>query len=121
MPKYVYPALVQKDPECGYTVEFPDWKEQFGGMTHGRDWDEAMYMGDDLLNLMCMCTEDDKKEFPVRSMDLTEQPGQYLTLFCADTNYYRKLCAYNKKRRLRWRMEIRAQKKRRKYPCPIKG
>ena len=116
MAKYTYPALIKEDPECGYIVEFPDWAERFGGITHGRDWDEMLYMGDDLLNLMCMCTEDDKKEFPEPSTDLKEAPDTWLTLFRADTDYYRKLCAYNKKRRLRWRTIIKAQRKyRRKY------
>lgn len=113
MAKYVYPAYVYREPD-GYIIDFPDWRERFGGMTDGKTWDEAMYMGNDLLGLMCMCTEDDQLEFPKPSTDLIEPPNGSVTLFYTDTDYYRTLCARNKKRRLRWRMEIRAMRLKRR-------
>ena len=116
MAKYTYPALIKEDPECGYTVEFPDWEPQWTGMTHGRDWDEALYMGNDLLNLMCLITEEDGEKFPEPNHGLVPDKKNYIFFFTADTEYYRKLCTYNKKRRLRWRMIIRMQRKyRRKH------
>jgi predicted RNase H-like HicB family nuclease len=111
MAKYVYPAYVYHEPD-GYIIDFPDWRARFGGMTDGKTWHEAMYMGNDLLGLMCMCTEDDQLEFPTPSTNLIEPPNGAVTLFYADTDYYRTLCARNKKRRLRRRMTIRAMKER---------
>ncbi|MBR1747336.1 MAG: type II toxin-antitoxin system HicB family antitoxin [Clostridia bacterium] len=48
MKKYVYPAIFIEDEE-GVAVSFPDI---IGGVTDGKDFDEAMYMAKDLLRLM---------------------------------------------------------------------
>ena len=71
-------------------VTFPDIENCF---TSGENLVEALEMGEDVLNLMLVVMEDDKKEIPAPSPLNNihpEEPGALVTLILADTTAYRK-------------------------------
>lgn len=86
--KYVFPAVLTPE-DGGYVVEFPDIENCF---TQGEDLCEAVEMAQDVLNLMLMTMEDDKKPIPVPSgaADIQCAEGSVVTLVNADTTEYRK-------------------------------
>ena len=89
MAKYCFPAIIAPD-EPGFMVTFPDIENCF---TSGENLVEALEMGEDVLNLMLVVMEDDKKEIPAPSPLNNihpEEPGALVTLILADTTAYRK-------------------------------
>ena len=63
MAKYCFPAIIAPD-EPGFMVTFPDIENCF---TSGENLVDALEMGEDVLNLMLVDMEDDKKEIPAPS------------------------------------------------------
>ena len=89
MAKYCFPAIIAPD-EPGFMVTFPDIENCF---TSGENLVDALEMGEDVLNLMLVDMEDDKKEIPTPSALNAIQPedkGAIVTLILADTTAYRK-------------------------------
>ena len=103
MPKYVYPAIFQKDKTMPDTwcVEFPDVE---GAVTCGYSLYEAIYMAEDALAGMLVSWEDAKAGKDTITNRITEptpiaeikaEPDEYssealVTLIKADTDEYRK-------------------------------
>lgn len=104
--KYVYPAVFYKDKELPdtYTVIFPDVE---GAVTCGYSLYEAIYMAEDVLNLMLVDWEDSKNGGrpmnnrivePTPINEIVAEPDEYsteafVTLIKADTDAYRKILA----------------------------
>lgn len=108
MPKYVYPAIFQKDKELPDTwcVEFPDVE---GAVTFGHSLYEAIYMAEDALAGMLVMWEDfkaGKSDLPMSNRiveptpigEIKAEPDEFsteafVTLIKADTDEYRKQLA----------------------------
>lgn len=115
MAKYTYPAIFHKDKETsGYWIEFPDWnKVGAGAYTDGKNYAQARYMAEDLLNLFCWEFELDCKKMPPASnvIDFIVKSPNFVELIDADTEEYAKMIRRCRKDRRRWRMEERAREK----------
>lgn len=94
--KYVYPAIIQKEEDGGYSVVFPDLR---GCATQGDSLYEALEMAEDVLNLWLCTMEEDGEPIPrerkyceMRYLELIEpyHAGCVVTLVKADTDAYRK-------------------------------
>ena len=89
MAKYAYPAIFTKEPEGGYSVNFPDLE---GCYTQGETVEEALEMAEDVLNLTLYDLEESKAEIAVpsdiRTLELTED--QFASLIACDTIAYRR-------------------------------
>ena len=89
MAKYVYPAILTKEKEGGYSVAFPDVP---GCYTQGENLSEAIEMAEDALGLM-LCTYEDKEltinpPSEINRLNLTE--NEIVTLILCDTLEVRK-------------------------------
>lgn len=89
MAKYIYPAVFSEEDD-GYAVNFPDLE---GCFTCGDTLAEALYMAEDVLSLMLVEYEDEKKEIPapsnVKSIPTAE--NEFVNLVSCDTEKYRRL------------------------------
>ena len=89
MPKYVYPAIFEKEPEGGYSVYFPD----IGGCyTQGEDLAEAVENAEDALCLALYDLEEKSAAIkePSDISALTVKDGDFTSLVSCDTIEYRR-------------------------------
>ena len=89
MPKYVYPAIFEKEPEGGYSVYFPDIE---GCYTQGEDLAETVENAEDAL---CLALYDlEEKGAVIKEASdisaLTVKDGDFTSLISCDTIEYRR-------------------------------
>ncbi|MBQ1433274.1 MAG: type II toxin-antitoxin system HicB family antitoxin [Ruminococcus sp.] len=89
MPKYVYPAIFEKEPEGGYSVYFPDIE---GCYTQGEDLAEAVENAEDALCLALYDLEEKSAAIkePSDISALTVKDGDFTSLVSCDTVEYRR-------------------------------
>lgn len=89
MPKYVYPAIFEKEPEGGYSVYFPDIE---GCYTQGEDLAEAVENAEDALCLALYDLEEKSAAIKEASdiSTLTVKDGDFTSLVSCDTIEYRR-------------------------------
>lgn len=89
MPKYVYPAIFEKEPEGGYSVYFPDIE---GCYTQGEDLAEAVENAEDALCLALYDLEEKNAAIkePSDISALTVKDGDFTSLVSCDTIEYRR-------------------------------
>lgn len=89
MPKYVYPAIFEKEPEGGYSVYFPDIE---GCYTQGEDLAEAVENAEDALCLALYDLEEKSAAIkePSDISTLTVKDGDFTSLVSCDTVEYRR-------------------------------
>ena len=87
MAKYVYPAVFEPNELDGYCVYFPDLENVF---TEGKDFENAMYMAEDVLCFMLYGMEKDGEAIPEPSKpaDIKAKPDDIINLVACDTKYY---------------------------------
>lgn len=112
MAVYSYPCVFMKE-EKGYSACFPDWEKRFGGWTDGESWPQALYMAEDLLNIMCYYTEEDGVDFP-EPTDINSLQG-IVRMINANTEEYGKAVKLTRQHGFRWRL---AEKARKRYLYP---
>ncbi len=90
--KYTYPIVITHEPDAStkapYIVRIPD----FDALTQGESITDAIEMGQDLLSILVVQYEDEKRELPEVSSftDLSEQfSGSVVSLVIADSDHYR--------------------------------
>ena len=104
--QYVYPAIFREDKEMPGTwcIEFPDIE---GAVTQGNSLYDAIFMAEDVLNLILTDWEDAKASGEVFNNKIAEptpikkvvaEPDEFstsafVTLIKADTDAYRKVLA----------------------------
>ena len=87
--KYVFPAIFEPDKEAGgYCVYFPDIE---GCYTQGNDFNEAMYMAEDVLCFVLYDREKDGEEIPQpsKTSDIKAKPDDIVNLVACDTQFYK--------------------------------
>lgn len=89
MPKYVYPAIFEKESEGGYSVYFPDIE---GCYTQGEDLAEAVENAEDALCLALYDLEEKSAAIkePSDISALTVKDGDFTSLVSCDTVEYRR-------------------------------
>lgn len=89
MPKYVYTAIFEKEPEGGYSVYFPDIE---GCYTQGEDLAEAVENAEDALCLALYDLEEKNAAIkePSDISVLTVKDGDFTSLVSCDTIEYRR-------------------------------
>lgn len=89
MPKYVYPAIFEKEPEGGFSVYFPDIE---GCYTQGEDLAEAVENAEDALCLALYDLEEKGAAIKEASdiSTLTVKDGDFTSLVSCDTIEYRR-------------------------------
>lgn len=89
MPKYVYPAIFENEPEGGYSVYFPDIE---GCYTQGEDLAEAVENAEDALCLALYDLEEKSAAIkePSDISALTVKDGDFTSLVSCDTVEYRR-------------------------------
>lgn len=93
--KYTYPIVITHEPDAStkapqYIVRIPD----FDALTQGESITDAIEMGQDLLSILVVQYEDEKRELPEVSSftDLSEQfRGSVVSLVIADSDHYRQM------------------------------
>lgn len=93
--KYTYPIVITQEPDAStkapqYIVRIPD----FDALTQGESITDAIEMGQDLLSILVVQYEDEKRELPEVSSftDLSEQfSGSVVSLVIADSDHYRQM------------------------------
>ncbi len=93
--KYTYPIVITHEPDDStkapqYIVRIPD----FDALTQGESITDAIEMGQDLLSILVVQYEDEKRELPEVSSftDLSEQfRGSVVSLVIADSDHYRQM------------------------------
>jgi antitoxin HicB len=93
--KYTYPIVITHEPDAStkapqYIVRIPD----FDALTQGESITDAIEMGQDLLSILVVQYEDEKRELPEVSSftDLSEQfSGSVVSLVIADSDHYRQM------------------------------
>ena len=89
--KYVYPVVLIEEKD-GYYVRVPD----FDASTQSKDLAEAIEMARDLIGIMAIDFEEDKKEIPKpNSVKFEKEEDSIITLVDVDFLEYRK--KYNNK------------------------
>ena len=89
--RYVYPVVLIEE-EDGYYVRVPD----FDSSTQSKDLAEAIEMARDLIGIMAIDFEEDKKEIPKpNSVKFEKEKDSIITLVDVDFLEYRK--KYNNK------------------------
>lgn len=89
--RYVYPVVLIEE-EDGYYVRVPD----FDASTQSKDLAEAIEMARDLIGIMVIDFEEDKKEIPKpNSVKFEKEKDSIITLVDVDFLEYRK--KYNNK------------------------
>ena len=89
--KYVYPVVLIEEKD-GYYVRVPD----FDASTQSKDLAEAIEMARDLIGIMAIDFEEDKKEIPKpNSVKFEKEEDSIITLVDVDFVEYRK--KYNNK------------------------
>mgnify|MGYP004495814611 FL=1 len=89
--RYVYPVVLIEE-EDGYYVRVPD----FDASTQSKDLAEAIEMARDLMGIMAIDFEEDKKEIPKpNSVKFEKEKDSIITLVDVDFLEYRK--KYNNK------------------------
>lgn len=89
--RYVYPVVLIEE-EDGYYVRVPD----FDASTQSKDLVEAIEMARDLIGIMAIDFEEDKKEIPKpNSVKFEKEKDSIITLVDVDFLEYRK--KYNNK------------------------
>ena len=89
--RYVYPVVLIQE-EDGYYVRVPD----FDASTQSKDLAEAIEMARDLMGIMAIDFEEDKKEIPKpNSVKFEKEKDSIITLVDVDFLEYRK--KYNNK------------------------
>ncbi len=84
--KYVYPIVLTKEDD-GYYVRVPD----FDASTQGEDLANAIEMARDLIGLMAIDFEEDKKEIPMpNSAKFEKEQDDIVTLVDVDFLEYKK-------------------------------
>lgn len=86
--KYVYPVIFEEAEEGGYNVTVPDIP---GTFTCGDDMADAIYMAEDVIAMMLVDYEDEKKTIPVPSKIEDIKTDGIVSLVVADTDEWRKL------------------------------
>ena len=91
--KYVYPCVIDYEPDTGYGVYFPDVR---GAYASGETLYEALWTAEDVLNGMLASNERDGDEIlpPTPIEKVVPEPNEYavrtiVTLIKADTDAYR--------------------------------
>ena len=86
MSNYIYPASFRKEPEGGYTVEFPD----FAGATYGESLQEAYKMAVDFLGLSILGYKEEGLDIPEPSSlnNIQAEEGSFLELVVLDYEEY---------------------------------
>ena len=88
--KYVYPAIFTED-ESKIAVEFPDIPEC---VTFGDDMNDALDMAKDVLEMILVEYEDDKKDIPLPSKISDLKTDGKIFLIKADTFEWKKTCSF---------------------------
>lgn len=84
--KYVYPVVLTKE-ENGYYVRIPD----FDSSTQGKDLADAIEMSRDLIGLMAIDFEEDKKVIPLpNNVEFEKEENDIVTLVDVDFLEYKK-------------------------------
>lgn len=84
--KYVYPVVLTKE-ENGYYVRIPD----FNSSTQGKDLADAIEMSRDLIGLMAIDFEEDKKVIPLpNNVEFEKEENDIVTLVDVDFLEYKK-------------------------------
>lgn len=106
--KFKYPcAFNWIKKEKIWIAEFPDWMDTINALTYGKSWGQVMYMANDLLNMICLITEEDNLPFPKPCS--TSWVG-VVHMIDADTEKYAK-AVEQYKRVGRYRMAERARER----------
>lgn len=87
---YVFPAIFSKEDDNSYNVRFPDID---GAFTFGSDFEEAMLMAKDCLELNLDTIDEIPKISDLKDIQL--ETGEYIVMIQADMLSYRK--KYNSK------------------------
>lgn len=112
MGKYKYPCIFEYDKtDKIWIARFPDWKEAMGGVTQGKTWQQVKYMAKDLLNLMCLVTEEDGTGFPSVDCPFTPDDKEVIcryveadtTKYAKEVERYKKVGRYRMRERASWR------------------
>ncbi len=89
--KYAFPAIFFPDDDC-IGVYFYDMKDC---VTFGRNFDEAVYMAEDLLNLVMLNAEEEGKDIPtsteIKNIVIGDQ--EKVVMIHADTEAYAAMLA----------------------------
>ena len=90
--KYEYAAIFTPEENGLYSVHFPDLR---GCYTCGDDFDDAVYMAHDVLNLTLYDLEQDNEPIPEASnpRDIMVTGGQSMRVIAVDTETYRRFYA----------------------------
>ena len=84
--KYVYPVVLTKE-ENGYYVRIPD----FDSSTQGKDLADAIEMSRDLIGLMAIDFEEDKKVIPLpNNVEFEKEENDIVTLVDVDFFFFLK-------------------------------
>ena len=91
--KYIFPAIFFPDDDC-IGVRFYDIE---GCVTSGRNFDEAVYMAEDVLNLFMLDAEENKKDIPTPTAPnkIILDAKEKIVMIHADTEAYAALLAEN--------------------------
>lgn len=91
MAKYVYAAVFTPDGD-GFSINFPDLE---GCYTCGEDLQDGIKMAEDVLSLVLVDYEDNKKKIPTASkiadISINPETGEFASYIACDTTAYRKL------------------------------
>ncbi len=109
--KYTYPIVISHEPDAStkapqYIVRIPD----FDALTQGESITDAIEMGQDLLSILVVQYEDEKRELPEVSSftGLSERfSGSVVSLVIADSDHYRQMYQSKPvKKHLRFRLGL---------------
>lgn len=110
--KYTYRCVFTYDEnEKVWFASFPDWDGHIVGCTYGKTWRQALYMADDLLNLMCFHYEMEHRNMPVYGEGHLPCGKFYIKDITADTKAYEKIIKRAQAGRLRFRMGEKARER----------
>lgn len=88
--QYDYPAIFKPAEEGGYLVQFYDSENWF---TEGDTLDEAVFMAEDVLNLMLLCYEEEGLMIPAPTPidQVVIKENEIVKMIHADTERYAKM------------------------------
>jgi predicted RNase H-like HicB family nuclease len=93
--KMLYPAVLQTEPEGGFTVTFPDLPNC---VTYGESLQHALEMGREALGLYLVSLEEHKNQIPSASdiETIIEQSNFLVVPIVVEVNQYRRNKSVNK-------------------------
>jgi len=85
--KYVYSAVLSSNEDGQISITIPDLA---GCYSYGENEADALFMGQDALEMWLWNAENTNLDIPEPSKELPLKAGERLTLIAADTNEYRR-------------------------------